>query len=61
MLSALEAWVEQGKAPDSLVASKIQADKVVRTRRLCPYPRVAKYRGSGSSDEASSYACVASQ
>ena len=28
-----------------------------RTRPLCPYPQVAMYKGSGSTDEASNFAC----
>jgi len=33
-------------------------DKPVRTRPLCPYPEVAKYKGSGSVDEAANFACA---
>ena len=47
------------KAPDSLLASKVTGGQVVRTRPLCPYPQVARYRGQGSVDEASSFSCVA--
>ena len=32
---------------------------VDRSRPLCPYPQVAKYKGSGSIDEASSFVCAA--
>jgi feruloyl esterase len=58
-LTPLSQWVEQGKAPDSLLASKTDAGKVVRTRPLCPYPQVAKYKGSGSIDDAANFTCVA--
>ena len=57
MLAALEQWVEQGKAPEKIIASHSTAGKVDRTRPLCPYPQVAKYKGSGSIDEAASFAC----
>ena len=57
-ISAIEQWVENGKAPDQLVASHTTDGKVDRTRPLCPYPQFARYQGSGSSDEASSFACV---
>jgi feruloyl esterase len=33
--------------------------KVVRTRPLCPYPEVARYKGAGSIDEAENFRCVA--
>jgi feruloyl esterase len=59
-LAALIDWVERGKAPDSILASRIVAGKVIRTRPLCPYPRVAKYKGSGNIDEASNFVCAAS-
>ena len=33
--------------------------KVVRTRPLCPYPQVARYKGSGSIDDAANFSCAA--
>jgi feruloyl esterase len=57
MLSALEQWVEAKKAPDQIAASRIRDGKVDRTRPLCPYPQVAKYKGSGSVDEAANFSC----
>jgi tannase/feruloyl esterase len=59
MVSALEHWVEHGKAPDSIVASRMRDGKVERTRPLCPYPQVATYQGSGSTDQAASFVCKA--
>jgi feruloyl esterase len=58
MMSAMEAWREGGKAPDAVVASHATDGKVDRTRPLCAYPAVAKYKGSGSTDEAANFACV---
>jgi feruloyl esterase len=58
-LAALEQWVEHGKAPDTIIASHSTAGKVDRTRPLCVYPRVAKYKGTGSTDEAANFACAA--
>ncbi|MFI5913310.1 tannase/feruloyl esterase family alpha/beta hydrolase [Dactylosporangium sp. NPDC051541] len=52
------AWVEQGVAPDRLVAAKRQDDTVVRTRPVYPYPTVARYDGSGSTDDAANFAPV---
>jgi feruloyl esterase len=52
MLSALEDWVERGKAPDHVAASRPS-----RTRPLCPFPQVAVYSGKGSTDEAANFAC----
>ena len=57
-LSTLIQWVEGGTAPDNVVASCIQGDKVTRTRPLCAYPAVATYRGFGSPDQADSYTCL---
>jgi len=57
--AALEAWVEHGQAPSEIVASKLNASgAVVRTRPLCPYPSVAGYKGSGSTDDAANFACA---
>jgi feruloyl esterase len=56
-LTALEQWVEQGKAPDSITASHSRDGKVDRTRPLCPYPQVASYKGIGSIDDAANFVC----
>ena len=56
-LTALEQWVENGKAPDMIPASHTRDGKVDRTRPLCPYPQVASYKGSGSIDDASNFVC----
>jgi len=58
-VSAVVDWVEKDKAPESIVASRIVNNKVVRSRPLCPYPQVAKYSGQGSIDEAANFHCVA--
>jgi feruloyl esterase len=56
-IGALDRWVEEGKAPDSLIASHLTGGKTDRTRPLCPYPQVAQYKGSGSIDEAANFTC----
>jgi len=57
MLTALEQWVEKSKAPDQIPASRVVEGRVDRTRPLCPYPQVASYKGSGSTDEAANFVC----
>jgi feruloyl esterase len=57
MVGALEQWVEQGRAPDRIVASHATDGRVDRTRPLCPYPRAAAYKGTGSTDEAANFEC----
>ncbi len=57
-VTALERWVEDGIPPDQIVASKVVDGDVTRSRPLCAYPQVARYTGSGSIDDAASFACV---
>ncbi len=57
-LTAVFDWVEKGNAPKELIASQRKSGSVSRTRPLCPYPQVAKYKGTGNVDEASSFSCV---
>jgi feruloyl esterase len=52
---ALVAWVEQGRAPDTLLATGSAFPG--RTRPLCAYPKTARYVGSGSPDAATSFRC----
>jgi feruloyl esterase len=65
--TALQAWVEDGIAPQHIIASKYRsgvaaasrtAADVIRTRPLCPYPQVAKWKGSGSTDDAANFQCI---
>jgi feruloyl esterase len=57
MVSALDQWVEGGKAPDQIAAAHVTNGVADRTRPLCPYPQVAVYKGSGSTDDAANFAC----
>ena len=69
MLPALVTWVEQGVAPDRVVAQARGAGNAVpntelpagwaanRTRPLCPFPQVARYRGQGDPERAESFDC----
>jgi len=58
-VAALERWVEQGQPPESIVASNSRNGRVDRTRPLCPYPQVARYTGTGRTDDAASFVCKA--
>lgn len=58
MLTTLEQWVEQGRAPSKFVASRVNEQGVVeRTRLICGYPILAKYRGEGDVARAESFVC----
>ena len=56
-VNALNSWVQNGKAPDQIPAARIRNGAPDRTRPLCPYPQVAHYQGSGSTDDAANFAC----
>jgi len=53
----LERWVEDGIAPDSILASHFTGTVVDRTRPLCAYPAFAAYKGQGSTDDAANFEC----
>jgi pimeloyl-ACP methyl ester carboxylesterase len=70
VITPLVLWVEQGQAPDWIMARARGAGNPGgrnedlpanwsedRTRPLCPYPGVATYKGSGSIEDASSFVC----
>ena len=58
-LSAVMDWVEKGIAPDRIIGSHVEAGEIKRARPLCPYPQVAKYKGTGSVDDAANFVCGA--
>lgn len=61
VVMALTRWVEDGKAPDRLIATGYvdgnPAKGVAMTHPLCPYPEQAHYKGSGSMKDASNFVC----
>lgn len=57
----LEDWVEKGLAPEAGVVSYHADGKLLRTRPLCAYPKSARYRGTGSTDDASHFDCAESR
>ena len=58
MLTPLEQWVEQNTPPQQIAAARVRDGKTDRTRPLCPFPQVAKYKGRGSTDEAENFTCA---
>jgi feruloyl esterase len=58
-VAALDARIERGVAPNSLIASRLINGKVERTRPLCAYPQVAVYKAAGSTDDAMNFECRA--
>ena len=54
-LTALERWVEHGTAPERVVATKANSPL---TRPLCAYPKLAKYKGSGDTNDPTSFDCA---
>jgi feruloyl esterase len=71
MVTPLVNWVEKGQAPDKVIAAArgagnaagVNADVPAswapnRTRPLCSYPSIARYNGTGSLEDASSFSCV---
>jgi feruloyl esterase len=57
MVREVEHWIETGQAPDRIIGSRVRDGKVVGTRLLCAYPKVATYRGSGNPDHHGNYTC----
>jgi Tannase and feruloyl esterase len=65
VLLALQRWVENGVAPDQVIATKYVNDTpaqgVAMTRPLCPFPKVAGYQGSGDPNDATNFTCAISR
>ncbi len=57
-LAVVMDWVEKGNAPQQIIGAHVEHGTTTRTRPLCPYPQVARYKGSGSSDDAANFSCV---
>src|SRR5262249_30302024 len=57
-LGAMEQWKEGGVAPNTVLASR-RAGQPEMSRPLCPYPQVAKFSGTGSTNDAKNFVCAA--
>lgn len=58
VVSAVIKWVEQGVAPEKIIANRFSGATVTRSRPLCPYPAQAVYNGSGDVNVAANFSCV---
>ncbi len=56
-VAAMESWIATGRAPARIAASHMTNGRVDRTRPLCPYPQVARYKGTGSTDDEQNFTC----
>ena len=56
-LAALERWVEDGVAPDRILAQHVTGTYVTMERPLCPYPQVPRWKGTGSRNDAANFEC----
>ncbi len=55
-MEAILRWVEERRAPDMLLAEKRDSSgRVIQTRPLFPFPQAARYKGSGSTDDATNF------
>ncbi|HTC14600.1 MAG TPA: tannase/feruloyl esterase family alpha/beta hydrolase [Steroidobacteraceae bacterium] len=62
IMAALISWVEQGRAPEYLIATKYEDDNpskpVSMTRPICVYPKLAQWDRKGSPSHYRSFSCV---
>ncbi|MBC5782090.1 tannase/feruloyl esterase family alpha/beta hydrolase [Ramlibacter sp. USB13] len=58
-IQAMVDWVEKGSAPDRIAARALPTNAFFpnRSRPLCPYPQFAKYKGTGSVEDAGNFTC----
>jgi feruloyl esterase len=56
-LAALERWVEKEIAPTQITAYHVTDNRVDISRPLCPYPQVAEYVGTGSTNDVANFVC----
>jgi hypothetical protein len=57
LFEAVVDWVEKGKAPERILATRTSGGVVTQSRPLCPYPGFARWTGTGSTDDAANFVC----
>jgi feruloyl esterase len=62
LIMSLDRWITTGVAPERVIATKFENDKpsgsIIRTRPLCAYPKIARWNGLGSIDDATQFRCI---
>jgi feruloyl esterase len=58
ILAALDRWVEHGIAPGRLIASHFTAGVADKTRPVCAYPKIARYKGKGDPNQPGAWTCT---
>jgi feruloyl esterase len=56
-LATIELWKQTGKAPDELIMNHYKNGMEVGKRLVCQYPKVATYKGSGSTEDPANFSC----
>ncbi len=56
-LSTIQDWVEHNKAPNQVVATKMEAGEIIMQRPLCAYPMESVYNGKGDGSGLESFEC----
>ena len=56
-LRLLTDWKENGTVPDQLIVTHYKSGGEVGKRLVCQYPQIAIYKGSGNTENPSSYSC----
>ena len=61
LLGALDAWIDVGKAPDTLMQVSQQEEtpfKTIASRPMCRYPLSPRYNSHGDPSQAASFTCA---
>jgi feruloyl esterase len=62
LVKALDRWLTKGIAPERIIATKFENDneagRIIRSRPLCPFPKMARWSGLGSIDDNATFRCV---
>ena len=58
VLSVLADWVESGRAPETMDASHVVANRTSVARKLCLWPKLPFYNGEGDPTKAESFHCA---
>jgi feruloyl esterase len=56
-MSVMERWRESSIAPDAMTAYHVTNNRVDMSRPLCPYPQLATYKGTGSTNDYANFVC----
>ncbi|OAG74649.1 feruloyl esterase [Gluconobacter japonicus] len=57
-LGVIDDWISRHQSPETIIAAYVSNGKIIRTRPVCAWPKIAYYDGHSNMNDAASFSCI---